>query len=63
MAQRTKRRERPLKVNVTYAKPSPEADDCWLRALKILMDATEKPPEAGEKQIETCPNLLRREEP
>ena len=36
-------KDRPLKVNVVYAPPSREADECWLRALKILMEAAPEP--------------------
>ena len=42
MAQSRKpRRDPPLKVRAVYAKPSKEGDECWLRALKILL-ATEE---------------------
>jgi hypothetical protein len=37
-----KQKDRPLKVRVVYAKPSPEADAAWLRALKILMETEPK---------------------
>ena len=46
-AQRT-----PLRVNVVYAKPAPEGDEAWLRALKILMETEPKKRRKGKTDIQ-----------
>jgi hypothetical protein len=47
---RRPRREPPLKVKVVYAPPPPGSEDGWLRALKILMEATEKEKDNHEQR-------------
>jgi hypothetical protein len=51
MPQKSKQKDRPLKVNAVYAPPSPEADEAWLRALKILMGC--EPKEEGNDRTAT----------
>ena len=36
-------KDQPLRTNIIYAPPSAEGDACFLRALKILMDAAPEP--------------------
>jgi hypothetical protein len=40
-SKRRPRRSGTLTVITTFAPPSAEADECFLRALRVLMDATE----------------------
>jgi hypothetical protein len=47
---RRPRPEPPLKVKRVYAPPPPGSEDGWLRALKILMDATEKEKDKHEQR-------------